>query len=135
MIVVKHEGEYDAERNIVFCKFINKPKSFEDVDYLVNENEKMYKKGGENKVWDITDVTEMGMAPVKLITAYQDRDKPIAAKYVIDFCIICSKPFEKIATQLFNMFRGEKHPIFKTREEGVHWVLKEQETRGRFIPL
>ncbi|MCJ7771658.1 MAG: hypothetical protein MUP22_00835 [Desulfobacterales bacterium] len=135
MIHMKHEGEYNAELNIVFFKFINKPKSFEDIDYIISENERWFKKGGESKVWNITDVSEMGMASVKLITAYQEKDKYISAKYLIDYCGICSKPLEKIAAQLFNILRGEKHPIFKTREEAIEWVLKEQETKGRFVPL
>jgi len=35
MLNVKHEGKYDAELNIVFVYFINKPLSIEDVDYVI----------------------------------------------------------------------------------------------------
>jgi len=135
MINVKHEGEYDAEWNIVFLKFINKPQSFEDIDYIIEKNEEFYKKGGENKVWNITDISEMGMASVKFVSYYEKKGRPLVDKYLIDYCAICSKPLEKIAAQLYNILMKEKHPIFKTREEAVSWVLKEQETRGRFVSI
>jgi hypothetical protein len=135
MLNVKYEGEYNAELNIVFTKFIHKPMSFEDVDYIAGEDGRWYSRGGENKVWVITDVSEMGMAQVKYVKAYQEKVKPLNEKYVIDYCVICSKPLEKVAVQLFNVLMREKHPVFKTREDAVNWVLKEQETRGRFIPL
>lgn len=135
MLNVKHEGEYDAELNIVVTKYINKPLSIEDVDYIVSENEQWYRKGGENKVWNIADVSEMGMAPVKFVTDFQKKLKPLLNKYVVDYCVICSKPLEKIAAHLFGILMGEKHPIFKTRKEAIDWTIKEQETRGRFMPL
>jgi len=135
MLNVEYEGEYDPERNITFCRFINRPLSTEDTGYLVEENRKLYSKGGENKVWNITDVSEMGMASVKLVKDYHKKQKPLIEKHIIDYCVICSKPLEKIAAQLFNILMGEKHPIFKTKEEAFNWVLKEQETKGRFLPL
>jgi len=49
--------------------------------------------------------------------------------------VICSKPLEKIAAQLFSVLMREKHPVFKTKEEAIDWITKEQESRGRFIPL
>lgn len=135
MLNIKYEGEYDAELNIVFTKIINKPISFEDIDYMVSGDEKWLSSGGGNKVWAITDVSEMGMASVKYVKDYHEKVKPLNEKYVIDFCVVCSKPLEKAAVHLFNVLMREKHPIFKTREEAVNWVLKEQETRGRFVPL
>ncbi|MBW1983289.1 MAG: hypothetical protein JRI53_01100 [Deltaproteobacteria bacterium] len=135
MLNVKHEGEYDAELNIVFTKFINKALSFEDVDYIISEDERWYSSGKENRVWVITDVSEMGMASVKFVKDYQQKVKPLNEKYVIDYSVICSKPLEKIAVQLFNVLMREKHPVFKTREEAIDWVLKEQRKRGRFMPL
>jgi len=71
MLNVKHEGDYNPELNIAVTKYINKPQSIEDVDYIVSENERWYQKGGDNKVWNIADVSEMGMAPVKLVTDFQ----------------------------------------------------------------
>ena len=135
MINMKHEGEYDAEQNIVFAKLINKPLSIEDVDYMVSENERWYKKGGKNKVWVIADVSEMGMAPANIVKDFQKKEKLLVDKYVIDICMICSKTLEKIAVQLFNILMRQKHSIFKTKEEALEWVLREQETRGKFKPL
>jgi hypothetical protein len=135
MLNVKYEGEYDAELNIVFTKIINKPNSIEDIDYMISGDERWLKSGGKNKVWVITDISEMGVAPVKFVKEYQNKVKPLNEKYVIDFCVICSSSFEKITVQLFNVLMREKHPIFKTREEAVNWVLKEQEEKGRFLPL
>lgn len=135
MVNVIYKGEYDAERNILFNKIINKPQTFEDIDYLVNQDAQWYRKGGENKVWNITDISEMGMASVKLVTYYEKQGKPLIDKYLIDYCVICSKPLEKIAAQLFSILSREKHPILKTREQGIDWVLNEQRARGRFVPL
>ena len=42
MVNVRHEGRYDAERNIVFTRFINKPETFEDVDIILRGNEQWY---------------------------------------------------------------------------------------------
>jgi hypothetical protein len=135
MLNVKHEGEYDAERNIVFLKYINAPLTFEDADYLCKENERWYKKGGENKVWVIPDVSEMGMPSVKLVKYFHEKEKPLNDKHIIDYCVICTKPLLKISALLFNTLMRRKSMIFKTRQEAVDWVLKEQETRGRFAPL
>ncbi|MBW1847672.1 MAG: hypothetical protein JRJ27_11115 [Deltaproteobacteria bacterium] len=135
LLNVKHEGKYDAELNIVFVKFINKPLSIEDVDYVISENERWFKKGGKNKVWGIADVSEMGVPPPKMIKDFQKKEQLLADKYVIDSCVFCPNPFERIATQLFNVIKRKKHPIFKTMEEAIEWVRKEQETRGRFEPL
>lgn len=135
MLNVKYEGEYDAELNIVFTKLINKPNSFEDIDCFISGDEQWLKSGGKNKVWVITDISKMGVASVKFVKEYQKRVKPLNEKYVIDFCVTCSSSFEKVTVQLFNVLMREKHPIFKTREEAVNWVLKEQEEKGRFLPL
>lgn len=135
MINVEFEGEYDAQRNILFTKFINKPQTIEDVDYIISKNQHWYQQGGKNKVWIISDVSEMGMASAKLVSEYQKKEKPLNEKYVIDYCVICTKPLEKIAVYLFNILMGKKNPIFKTKEEAIEWVLKEQETKGRFVPL
>ena len=135
MINVKHEGRYDPELNIAFFKFINQPKTFEDVDYIISESVKYYLKGGKNKVWVITDITGMGLPPKNIVQDYYNKIKPLTDKHVIDYCVICSTPIEKILTQIFNILMGSKHPVFKTREEAIEWTLKEQEKIGRFIPL
>jgi len=135
MLNVKHEGEYDAERNIVFVKFINAPLHHEDADYLCQENERWYKNGGENKVWVIPDVSEMGMPSVKLVKYFHEKEKPLNDKYIIDYCVICTKTLLKISALLFNTLMRRKSMIFTTRKEAVDWVLKEQETKGRFVPL
>ena len=135
MANVKFEGEYDAERNIVYIKFINKPASLEDADFLVEESKRLWEKGGENKVWSITDLSKMGMAPHKIISYYKDKADEVADKYVVDFCIVCEKTMERMAAQLYNILTREQHPIFKTKDEAIDWVLKEQETKGRFVPL
>jgi len=135
MINVTVEGEYDAEKNIITVSFINKPLTVEDVDYTVSQVEYWAKQGGENKIWCINDISKMGMASPKLVSYYQKLVKPIIDKYLIDFCVISEKTMERIAAQLFNVLIREKHPIFRTMDEAMDWVLKEQETRGRFIPL
>ena len=135
MLNVKHEGDYDPELNIVFVKYLNKPQTSEDVDFIVSENARWYRRGKENKIWNITDITEMGMAPAKLVNEFHGKLKPLLEKHVIDYCVISSNPLEKMAALLFGLLTGEKHPIFKTKQEALDWVLKEQETRGRFIPL
>lgn len=135
MLNIKYEIEYDAELNIVFNKCINKPLTTEDMDHIIEENERWYKKGGQNKVWNIADLSEMGMVSMKLVKYYQQKEKPLNEKYLIDYCVVCSKTMEKIATQLFNILMGRKNPIFRTREEAIDWILNEQETRGKFIPL
>jgi len=135
MINVRVEGEYDAEKNIVKVRFINKSLSFEDADYIADEVERLVKLGGGNKVWGINDISKSRLANPKIIAYYTKKVTPILDKYIIDYCIICEKPFERIAAQLFNSLAKEKHPIFKTMDEAMDWVLKEQETKGRFIPL
>jgi len=135
MINVKVEGEYDAEKNIVLIYFINKPLSSEDVDYAVSQVEYWAKMGGANKVWLINDITKMGVASPKYVSQYQKQVQPIIDKYLVDFCVISEKTIERIAAQLFNVLIREKHQIFTTIDEAMNWVLKEQETRGRFIPL
>jgi len=135
MLNMKHEAEYDAERNIVYVKLINKPLSMEDVEFIVSENERWYKKGGENKVWLIADVSEMGMASTKFVKEFQKREKPLVDKYVIDICMVCSNVLEKIAVQIFNALMNQKKSIFKTKEEALEWIFKEQETRGKFEPV
>ena len=132
---VEYQGKYDPELNIVFTKFVNKPKNSEDVDVFINGNKEYFAKGGKNKVWSITDVSDMGMAPVSNIKDYQKRVKPLIDKHVIDYCVVCSKPLEKVMVNLFNILMGNKRPIFSTHEEAIDWVKKEQETRGKFIPL
>ena len=135
MLNVKFEGEYDAERNIVFLKYINKPVTFEDVDFWASESERLWRMGEQNKVWGITDISQMGMASPKLVSYYHKKLSEIVDKYLIDFCVICDKALERIAAQLFNILMREKHPIFRTMDEAVDWTIKEQEARGRFIPL
>jgi hypothetical protein len=135
MLNMRHEGKYNAELNMVEAKLINKPQSFEDVDYVVSENEKLYKEGGENKVWLIADISEMGMASPKFVKYFQEKEKILVDKYVIDTAMVCSNPLEKMAAQLFNILSRQKSAIFKIKEEAIEWVLKEQETRGRFEPL
>jgi len=135
MINVKVEGEYDAEKNITIVHFIDKALSNEDADYMVAEVEHWAKKGGINKVWAINDISKNRLANPKLISYYEKKVTPIINKYVADYCIICEKGFERIAAQFFMVLTKEKHPIFKTMEEAMDWVLKEQEARGRFIPL
>ena len=135
MANVKHEGRYDAERNIVFTKFINTPKTFEDVDVLINGNAQWYRSGGSNKVWLIADISKMGMAAVKIVQDYHKKEKDLLGKYVIDFCTVCSKPLERVAAQLFNVFMREKHPTCKTMDEAIEWILKQQEIKGVTVPL
>ena len=132
---VKHEGKYDAEKNLVITKFINRPVTFEDVDILTSGNERWYKSGGLNKVWLIADISDMGMASVKIVQDYHNKEKPLLEKYVINFCTVCSKPLERMAAQLFNVLMREKHPTFKTMEEATNWIQQEQEKKGRFVPL
>ena len=135
MINVQFEGEYDAEKNIIIVKFINKSLNTEDIDYTVSQTEYWAKQGGENKVWAINDLSKMGMASTKLVQYYKEQIKPIIDKYIIDYCTVCEKTMERIAVQLFNVLMRDKHPIFKTIDEAMEWTLKEQEARGRFIPL
>jgi len=135
MANVEYYGEYDPELNIVFTKFINKPKNSEDVDVFVDGNKEWFAKGGKNKVWNITDISKMGMASVSVITEYQKKAEPLLDMYLIDYCVVCSSALEKITVNLFNILMGQKRPIFKTREEATEWVLKEQKTQGRFVPI
>jgi hypothetical protein len=135
MINVQVEGEYDPERNIVIVKFINRSLSVEDIDYTVAQVEHWAKQGGENKVWAINDISQMGMASPKLFSYYQKHVKPISDKFITDYCVICEKAMERIAAQLFNVLMREKHLIFRTMDEAMEWTLKEQETRGRLIPV
>jgi len=135
MINVSTEGEYDAEKNILTVRFINKWRTIEDAEFIASEVERWVKLGGENKVWAINDITHSGMAPPKLISHYEKKASPLIEKYVADFCVICDKPFERIAAQFFMVLTKDKHPIVKTMDEAIDCVLKEQEKRGRFIPL
>ncbi|MBW2179783.1 MAG: hypothetical protein ACTSPS_14670 [Promethearchaeota archaeon] len=135
MLNVQTESSYDAEKNISFIKFIDKPLTFEDIDYMADQQKQVILKGGKNKVWVISDISLMGMASPRLVTYYQKLLKPLRDKYVIDFCVICGKTMERIAAQLFNILMREKSPIFSTMDEALDWTIKEQETRGRFIPV
>ena len=135
MLNVRAESHYDAEKNIGFIKFINKPISFEDVEYLADQVNQLSKQGGENKTWNITDVSQMGMASPKFVAHYQKLVKPVLEKYTIAYCVICDKTMERIAAQLFNILMREKSPIVRTMDEAMVWTIKEQEKRGRFIPL
>ena len=135
MANVEYYGEYDPELNLVFTKFINKPKTSEDVDVFINGNKEWFAKGGNNRVWNITDISNMGIASVSVVTEYQKKAEPLIDKYLVDYCVVCTNPLEKLTVNLFNILMGKRRPIFKTKEEAIKWVLKEQETRGRFIPL
>jgi len=135
MLNVRAESNYDAEKNIGFIKFINKPLVVEDIDFLAAQITQLSKQGGENKIWNITDVSQMGMASPRLVIYYQKLVKPIIDKYIIAYCVICDKTMERIAAQLFNILMKEKNPIVKTMDEAMDWIIKEQEIRGRFIPL
>ena len=135
MINVRVEGEYDAEKNILKISFINKALTFEDAEYIAAEVERFAKLGGDNKVWAINDITKNGLAKPKHISHYEKKVAPIIDKYLADYCIICEKGFERIAAQLFMILTKENHSVFKTLDEAVDWVIKEQEVRGRFIPL
>ena len=135
MLNVQVESSYDAEKNIGIIKFINKPLSFEDMDYFADQITGLAKKGGQNKTWNITDISQMGMASPKLVSYYQGLIKPIRDKYVVDYCVICEKTMERVAAQLFNILMREKSPIVRSLDEAMDWTIKEQEKRGRFIPL
>jgi len=135
MINVRTEGEYDADKNILKVRFINKWTTYEDAEFIASEIERWVKLGGKNKVWGILDITHSGIASPKLIAHYEKKVTPIVDKYVIDYGTICEKAFERIAVQLFMVITKEKHPIFKSMDEAMDWVLKEQEKRGRFIPV
>ena len=135
MLNVKVESHYDAEKNIGFMKFLNKPLSFEDAEYMAEQINELSKSGGENKTWNITDISQMGMASPKFISHYQKLVKPDMDKYLIAYCVVCERVMERMAAQLFNIIMKEKNPIVGTMDEAIDWILKEQEKRGRFIPV
>ncbi|HOO97527.1 MAG TPA: hypothetical protein PKV16_07325 [Caldisericia bacterium] len=129
------EGRYDAEKNISYVRFIGKPTSNSDVDYLVEKITPHYMGNGKNKIWQITDITEMGMAAPNLVIYYNNRVKELTKKYVQDYVVISSNTMQKLATNLFNTFLGEKHDIVQSIEEAEKVILERQEKIGRFPPL
>ncbi len=133
--VVKYEASYDKENNILFCKFIGSPKSNYDAEFIANKNLEWYLKGGNTKVWQIIDTSEMGMAHPRYVNRFSELDAPNSKKYVIDYCTVCSNMLERIAAKLYDTLSGNPRPIFPTVEKAKEWVLRQQKKRGKTEPI
>ncbi|MEZ4813331.1 MAG: hypothetical protein R2883_07665 [Caldisericia bacterium] len=132
MRVVEFEGSFDKEKNISFVKFINTPKSKEDIDYFISNTLPLWEGDGVHKCWNITDLTGLGKAPPSLVIYYNKQVKPYIKKHLENYVVIAGSVLEKVATSLFNTFMGERHPIVSTLDEAMEIVKKWQAEKGVF---
>lgn len=132
---MQYKSEYDPETNILITRFIGTPKSFEDAEFMARKNLECYKELGGKKVWQIIDISEMGIAPPKYIGHFSKLEAPILGKYVIDYCTVCSNTMDRIAVRLYNVLVGRpKQMIFANLEKAREWIF-EQQKFGREVEL
>ncbi len=133
MRVVEFEGNYDNEKNISFVKFINTPKSKEDIEYFVDNTLPLWRGDGIHKCWNITDLTGLGKASPGLVIYYNKLVKPHIKKHLENYVVIAGSTLEKVATSLFNTFMRERHPIVSSIDEAMVIIKKWQEEKGIFF--
>ncbi len=127
---MQYKSEYDPEANILITKFIGTPKSFEDAEFMARKNLECYKELGDKKVWQIVDISEMGIAQPKYIGHFSKLEARILGKYVIDYCTVCSNTMDRIAVRLYNVLVGKpKQMIFANLEKAREWIFEQQKFR------
>ncbi len=131
----EYEASFDEQRNMSFTSFINHPTSKEEVERCVDAFRIVWKGNGKNKNWNITDTRKMGMAPTKLVIYYNKLAKSHIKKYLEDYVVVAGTILEKVATRLFNVFMGERHPVVSTMEEAYEIIEKWQKEKGIFCSL
>ncbi|MEZ4813330.1 MAG: hypothetical protein R2883_07660 [Caldisericia bacterium] len=132
MVTVEFKGNYDKNKNLSIFKYINTPKSKEDIEFVVERATPLWKGDGIHKSWNITDITALGQAPPSLVIYYNKLCKPILKKHVHNYVVIAGTLLEKVATSLFNTFMGEKHPVVSSMEEALEMIEKLQARDGVF---
>lgn len=132
---VEFKGSYDREKNLSIVQYIGTPKSKEEIEYLANKSMEIWRGDGVNKVWNITDLSGMGMASPQLVIHYNKVIKDFVKDYLADYVVVAKSTMQRIATSLFNTFMGERHTIVESLDEAKKVIDGWQAEKGRRIPL
>ncbi|MEZ4813052.1 MAG: hypothetical protein R2883_06175 [Caldisericia bacterium] len=120
-----HKAEYDPMTNIVILSLIGKPKTTEDIDFLIERTRQAYQKIG-TKVWSISDITGMAASNPKLIADFGRKNTVLSEQYVIKECVFTNKSLQKLMVQIYNNATKSNVPVFKSKEEALSWIEEQK---------
>jgi hypothetical protein len=77
----------------------------------------------------------MSSARIDIIKRYIDKSREYKSIYIEDYCIVVSQVYQKFAAMMYNMIKGETHPVFLSMQEAIGWVAKQQAKTGNRPPI
>jgi hypothetical protein len=124
---------YDKDANTIFSR-VEGFLTLEGIDELLETEKKLF-VSLEHKAWYVSDITRMSSARIDIIKRYIEKSREFKSMYIIDYCIVVSQVYQKFAAMMYNMIKGESHPVFLSMQEAIGWVAKQQAKTGKYPPI